>query len=242
MDCQIALETTTHRLTKKPQLLRDLCNDAALVQARAMPDDAALASLRGGDQFHKMVSSFVGGNFACSCRLNKVIHGKSFVWGPLAFSLETATQGHFPGCPAAQVIGLDQNQKIGLKYTGLRRLLDSAIQLSFSMKSGAGGWSISPNFTYYPTVDEGTAPAFRALRLLGKAAVGATSYYPSLTLVQWEMLAALALAKILRLFRDRKASPLAVNSRNQSLVHYVAELVSSPEKSHTDPVLTHVLL
>lgn len=59
------------------------------------------------------------------------------------------------------------NQRlIRLRYAGLSRLLSSAICLTFTLFSGAGAYSLSPTFTYYPTVDESTAPAFRILNVV----------------------------------------------------------------------------
>lgn len=180
-----------------------------------------------------MVSSFLGASFACSCRAGKVLQGRSFIWGPLAISLETTTQGHLSGCPAAQVTGMERNQKVGLRYTGLKWFLDSAVQFSFAMKSGAGGWSISPNFTYHPTVDSKTAPAFRILTLLmepqnrvSRDAEIALSTHRA----RWQMFSALALAKLIKLFRTGKASPLAVNSRNENLIHHMMSSVSHSQQ------------
>jgi hypothetical protein len=118
-----------------------------------------------------------------------------------------------------------------LKYTGLRRLLGSAIELSFAMNSGAGGWGITPNLTYYPTVDPKTAPAFRILGSLERSLsfvmlsgrVGSEKNFP---LPQWDKIVALALAKILRLFQARKASPFSIDTANQVLTHVVARCVS----------------
>ncbi|KAK3897789.1 hypothetical protein C8A05DRAFT_47707 [Staphylotrichum tortipilum] len=163
-----------------------------------------------GGQFQTLVSSFTGGIGTCICRPLRILKRDFFGWGPVGLSFETAGQKHLPGCPISQTTEQDQTRTIGLKYTGLRHLLGSVIELSLAMKSGPGSWAISPNFTYHPTVDPMTAPAFQILKSLEGS------------LLLWEKLVALALAKILRLFQAGKASPLSVDSANRSLAHVAA--------------------
>jgi hypothetical protein len=115
----------------------------------------------------------------------------------------------------------NESQKFGLTFTGLRRLLKSAIQLSFVMPRGAGGWSFSPNITYYPTVDEEVAPAFRLMSLLRLS-----RHYDALDFVTWwEKLVPLAVSRILKLFQAGQADPRAVDARNRSLAHHLAAVV-----------------
>ncbi|KAJ8125608.1 hypothetical protein O1611_g8030 [Lasiodiplodia mahajangana] len=58
--------------------------------------------------------------------------------------------------------------KYAIEYRGLTKLLKTAFVLSFINTYGAGGGSISQGFTYYPTVDEKIAPAFRIMDLAWK--------------------------------------------------------------------------
>jgi hypothetical protein len=121
---------------------------------------------------------------------------------------------------------VDQSQRFGFRYTGFQHLLNSAVQLSFTIHSDTGGWAMSPHLTYYPTVDRKTAPAFRSLALL-RDSVDKLAPFEDLrrSIPQWEKLVALALTKILKSFQARKASPLAVDSDNQTLAHFAAQCV-----------------
>lgn len=152
----------TGRFLAKPSALREICDVSG-----------ALSSLeRNGydrDQFWNLVGSLAGRAMVCRCRPRRHIRRHNFTWSSLVFSVETAVPNHLPGCPLGQVAGVNRSQKLSLRYTGLWRILNSAVQLSFGMTRGAGGWSISPSFTYYPTVDAETAPAFRILTLLKHA-------------------------------------------------------------------------
>lgn len=211
------------RLIGKPDALRELC-DASRTRAKPAADRGISTANDDEEQFASTLSLLAGSSFACSCRPRLQRQRSGAVWGPLAFYSETTTREHLPGCPLARAVDSGRNRKVGFEFTGLRSLLNAAVQVSFVTKSGAGGFSISPNFTYYPTVDENTAPAFRMVNLirLSQTAPELVRGPP-----RWrDAFAALVLAKLVQLFRSQRASPLAVDSRNRSLVHHAAHHVS----------------
>ncbi|KAK8083886.1 hypothetical protein PG996_002667 [Apiospora saccharicola] len=107
-------------------------------------------------------------------------------------------------------------RSIGIKYTGFASILQAAVDFSFTMTSGAGGFSISPNLTYYTTVtvNHQTDPAFRTLGLLRDCTLfcnGSIDHF-----------AIACFSKLVRLFDDKKACPAAVTLGNRSLLHSVA--------------------
>lgn len=172
------------------------------------------------------MQTYAAGRFSCLCSHRQRLHRNNTMWGSLTFSFETATEQHLPGCPAGQLaISASQSQKVSLTYSGLRHLLDSAIQLSFTMSWGAGAWSLSPNFIYYPTVNSETAPAFRLLTLLHESATSGSLGGES-SLSRWEKFSSSVGFAILRLLQANKVSPRAVDHRNRSLVHVLSDCVS----------------
>lgn len=98
-------------------------------------------------------------------------------------------------------------------------LLNRAIAVAFSMSSGAGGFSIGPSFTYYATVDEESAPAFRLLGILERSFIYYRWYGDLNGIIE------LVSRKILSLFHERQASPTDMNSHNQSLLHLAGKAV-----------------
>ncbi|KAK8018871.1 hypothetical protein PG991_008061 [Apiospora marii] len=117
---------------------------------------------------------------------------------------------------AANLLDNDQldDQTYGLRYTGLARVIKAAIGVSFDMRSGAGGWSVGPSFSYYPTVDAENDQSFRIMDILREVFYGrqfggeaADSFHQK------------ALRKIVRLLVTGKTSPLAVDHCNRSLMH-----------------------
>ncbi|KAK8041063.1 hypothetical protein PG994_014070 [Apiospora phragmitis] len=107
---------------------------------------------------------------------------------------------------------------INFKYKGLASILQSVVEISFAKTSGAGGFSSSPSFTYRPTVNKRTDPAFRILYLLQQlyGRVGGQT--------RGEFTIA-CMRRLVRLFDNRKACPTAVTERGVSLMHEAAHSV-----------------
>ncbi|KAH6641013.1 hypothetical protein F5144DRAFT_562295 [Chaetomium tenue] len=212
---EITPEMATGRLLAKPGVLKDISDAAATLMKPS--GIGTTMNHHHATRFSNAVSTYTGGSLSCLCRHRRRVRTKTAVWGSLVLSSEAATEQHLPGCPATQVvIGTDRSHKVGLAYTGLRNILNSAIQLSFQISWGAGAWSLSPNFTYYPSVDAETAPVFRILFLLYNSRSSG-----SLRELAWEQLTVSAVSVILKMFRAHKASPRAVDAKNRSLVYHL---------------------
>ncbi|CAH0017327.1 unnamed protein product [Clonostachys rhizophaga] len=216
----------TSRLLSKPAVLRDMCDASGAREFYKSNQSPSI--MNHGSAQTSMVSRYPGGRFSCVCHHLQHLQRNDSVWGAINVSIETITEKHLPGCPAGRMI-LDTNQsrKISFTYTGLRNLLNSAVQLSFMMPSGAGGWSLSSNIAVYPIVDSRTAPVFKLLTMVETAQRHMTdetklteTLYPSVV------------SSILRLFQAQKASPRAVDDENRSLVHY---LIKCPLPSQAEP-------
>lgn len=143
-------------------------------------------------------------------------------WGPFEFYEEdTLTEENLPDSNISQTIS--RHRSIGLKYIGAANLLSRAVNIAFSMRSGAGGFSIAPSFTYYATVDERTAPAFRLLNVLreylGSPVVNKEEHFQGIAETVFE--------KIFMLYRERRASYTDVDFNNGTILHIVGYLVCS---------------
>ncbi|KAG8161246.1 hypothetical protein KVR01_009510 [Diaporthe batatas] len=108
---------------------------------------------------------------------------------------------------------------VGFNYTGLTRILKTAINMSFALTYGAGGFSISPSFTCNPTVDSRLDPAFRILDLLGEGSLRLENGLDTLITA--------CMKRLIQLFDDGKVCPTAVDQRNRSLMHYAIPAFSS---------------
>ncbi|RBA12698.1 hypothetical protein FPRO05_04148 [Fusarium proliferatum] len=215
----------TGRLLGKPAVLREMC-DAVVTQEQHRPKRKPSVPHETAARVSTGMSRYSGGRFSCLCRHRRHVQRWNAALGSFVLSHETTTERHLPGCPVTRdILDPDRSQKIALTYAGLRRLLNSAIQFSLTIRSGAGGSSFGPNFTYYPIVDSNRAPAFKMLYLLKRC----FKYNANLTLSGyseipglWEKLVPSVVSYVLSLLQAKQASPRAVNDRNESLVYSVA--------------------
>ncbi|KAI0907984.1 hypothetical protein F4823DRAFT_601089 [Ustulina deusta] len=158
----------------------------------------------------------------CLCRpLHKMTHYRKH-WGCLSFSYKISyIRKHLPGCPFSLINSETQAISYIIEYSGLKILLRTAVVLSFTNTRSAKERSISPGFTYYPTVDECTAPTFRILRLARYMVQSCPKEHIS------------DVAKVLQhcfncitVFYSRgKACPKDINSDGESIMHLVANLI-----------------
>ncbi|RYP62588.1 hypothetical protein DL771_009667 [Monosporascus sp. 5C6A] len=216
-------EVVVGRLLAKPSNLRALCDEvtAPLEEAQTglkRPSRHLGAPLLRG--------SVTGSGTNCICRRRQRYHQQRLRLGALELYDETTVaEEHLPDCQISQVLPRHRHRSLGVKYTGAARLLNRAVNMAFSMTFGAGGFSIAPVFTYYATVDGQTAPAFQLLNIMRDA----IHHFRDSGLTHWNTLGETALKKILKLFRERKASPTDVDSMNRSLLHLTGHLRMAEE-------------
>lgn len=200
--------------------------DAVVTQEKRRPKREPSVLHETAARVSTGMSRYTGGRFSCLCRHRRHFQRWNAALGSFVLSHETTTERHLPGCPVTRdILEPDRTQKLTLTYAGLPRLLNSAIQFSLTIRSGAGGSSFGPNFTYYPIVDSNRAPAFKMLELLGSCfeynsmlTIHGYSEIPAL----WEKLVPSVVSAVLSLLQAKKASPRAVNDCNESLVYSVA--------------------
>jgi hypothetical protein len=172
---------------------------------------------------------------ACDCRPSRRITRRTNKFASLSFSFESSSfVRHLPDCPFAQILGDQHTQSLALDFDSLKSLLQKAVTVSFSLRRGAGGFSISPNFSYYPVVDDMTAPVFRVINFIpslmfrfsdiNQDALNSNSIS---TIEAYIGVVEYIFDQVILLFRRRKASPKDVNSQGDSLVHAVVERIVS---------------
>ncbi|KAI8631711.1 hypothetical protein F5Y19DRAFT_473390 [Xylariaceae sp. FL1651] len=169
------------------------------------------------------------GSHACSCKTSQNISRRRNSWGALSVISETATiTSHLSDCPYSQFSNDQHTTSLVLEYRGLRNMLQKAVRLSFLLSHGAGGFSISPNFTYYPSVNEAEAPTFRIMTLA--ATMARYTYLLSgdkATPEEIDQIAdvlQLCFDGVLSLYRKGKASPRDVDSLGRSLMSFAIRI------------------
>ncbi|KAK4224141.1 hypothetical protein QBC38DRAFT_25931 [Podospora fimiseda] len=235
-----SLKLITGRLVSKPGALKEIC-DAADMRKDLKISGQSTTSLvvsknHYNEQFQAIMSSF-GASASCFCRPRQRLEQKVPAHNSLfSFFVETAImEQHLPGCSAGRANSKEQRKEYVLVYNGLRRVLNSAIRISFAMHTGAGAWSITPTFKYYPTVDPNDAPAFRIMKFISdvvnwRPRTWEDDDYERRVIEEnaqeWPKLVALAFSKVVLQLRKNKISPLAIDSQKRSLLHYAAEAMN----------------
>lgn len=198
----------------KPSNLRDLCDEVAGLPGQSETNRVESSTYSRSPSTCNPVK---WSSFTCTCRRRRRYQRRQVQLGPIELYDELSlTQEHFLNCRFFQVVTDRRRRSLGFKYTGLTGLLNRAVAMAFSMSSGAGGFSINPSLTYYATVNEGTAPAFQLVHILG------------LVLrcnIQSDYLTEFVehiLTKIMKLIQDREASPTDVSSDDRTLLLYAA--------------------
>ncbi|KAI0415246.1 hypothetical protein F5X98DRAFT_377021 [Xylaria grammica] len=170
---------------------------------------------------------------ACLCRSYRKTSYHRSSWGYFSFSFEASNiRNHLPSCPFSQFDGEMRATNFSVEYSGLKRLVQKAFVLSFVNAYGAGGRSIGPSFTYYPTVNKYTAPAFRVMMLAHDMVY---QYRPGLSHTEAVVKALhCCYDSIITLYSRKKASPKDISLGGQSLMHWAAYILIDLE--YGDPV------
>ncbi|KAK8084396.1 hypothetical protein PG997_005667 [Apiospora hydei] len=132
----------------------------------------------------------------CVCGRPRNMHRKHFQLGPWYLYSDLGTEGHLPYCPISRTGSPNAKRQYGFRYTGLTQVIKAAVGLSFVM------------------IDGDQDRAFRITELVFN--VDHTYGFGGGIISDFQQH---SLAKIARLFARGKASPLAVNDCNQSLMH-----------------------
>ncbi|KAI0799046.1 hypothetical protein GGR55DRAFT_692968 [Xylaria sp. FL0064] len=138
-------------------------------------------------------------------------------------------QKHLPECRFAKSEVPSNSKSIRFSYSGLRWLLSKAVDISVSLSTGAGGFSISPNITIRPTVDETQAPIFQSLEFLCESIEYYFKWDPRPNASMMLKLLEVVVHRIMQQYMSRKRSPHEVNSRGQSVLHRWIDLLCALE-------------
>lgn len=163
----------------------------------------------------------------CLCQKRWFKQQKVTTMASWVFSSEISNvQHHLPDCPFRSSVTSAKQTRWEIRFAGLRGLINCAVGLSFSASFGAGGFSLSPNFTYYPSINSSTAPVFRILNLLDWffwliLCSEETATEPSArTVLEF---VDLCIADIIYLYREGKAAPHAIDEFGRSALHHFAQ-------------------
>lgn len=199
------------RLIAKPSRLREVC-------------DIAEGKPGSSSQPLRRHSPAILARTSCICRKRRTRSKKAKIWGSWQVLTDTMTSNdHHADCICYIPGSETSSRRWAVAFTGLVGLLNRAIEVSFSYSSGAGGFSIGPDFTSYPTVDGRRSPVFRICSVMNFAAevYGHPSWKGADSMSDPIGFLELCTQKLILLYRHGKASPKAVDMYGRGVMHYL---------------------
>ncbi|KAG6365453.1 hypothetical protein INS49_007064 [Diaporthe citri] len=151
------------KLVSKPDALRKICDCAEI----GSPDDAP--DLPARYLTSQSMKSRAYAEFQCTCNPRRVSKTRKRRIGLAFMEQERVTDMvHSHWCRFAR-FNTPSNDKwsFGISVKALRGILNAALTISMSATFGAGGFGLSPSFTYFPIRED--SPALRVLSILQDA-------------------------------------------------------------------------
>lgn len=225
-------EQALGRLVAKPSNLESFAgqltslNPAA--EAHTKTTAGSTMSLAGGVDFD-----------TCSCFARRTRQRNRTRWANLEIFGDTVVHhSHFPSCRYARVPGsTSRHHMFGVRLQSVLGIVNSAIEVTFTMSVGARFGLGGPNFAYHPIVDSNVAPAFQLFGFLFACCwkmkeARRTGVGQPLLLSEWSDLTASVSTKLLDLYDQNRASPMDVDGQNGSLVNKALDILAYTASWH----------
>ncbi|CVK98990.1 uncharacterized protein FPRN_03919 [Fusarium proliferatum] len=167
------------------------------------------------------LSTIASSVMACSCRARRLRTRKTLRFGPLHFIDETTTDlAHYKDCEFS-FVDTKYSRNRTLRISSIVRLVNKALELTLRTTGGAGGFGISPSFTYFAEVDENRSPAFRVLNLLKRS-----SFKTEWAMTNCpEFFFKSIISKLQAIFSSGTARPTDLSSHGFSLLHVLCFII-----------------
>ncbi|TID04821.1 hypothetical protein CH35J_001957 [Colletotrichum higginsianum] len=203
------------RMRSKPDAMRMMCDLAA---AEPGPDPREDAHQHSSLQIRSGKTHL---DFQCRCKPRRVQTRRKRQAGPFYLISEAvAENNHARGCPLAGLVDTDTTWSAGISLQALRGLVSVAVATTLSSARGAGGFSISPVFTYAPVRDN--SPAFEVVSVLHQASN--LSSYGEFSRGAYSDLASRAVRTLQVIFRTKRASPFDLDEWGSNLLRHASGL------------------
>ncbi|KAI6762490.1 hypothetical protein HG530_008470 [Fusarium avenaceum] len=150
----------------------------------------------------------------CRCAERRRLQRKKSRWGPIFFDNEVdITTHHAPECPFSRVLPLTERKTntFGISIPNMLGIFKSAVHVSMSLTSGAGGLSLAQNITWTATVDQYSSPAFRIINAFSQAIEW------GLEIDHYELIAKSCMRRLELCYANHEASPGDINKDGQSV-------------------------
>lgn len=204
-------------LLEYPQDLRRVCDEASRLSRHSEPSSAVRSPQGLGSQSCISPRRYE----ICRCAERRRLQRKKSHWGLIFFENEVdITIYHAPECPLSKVLPLTERKTnaFGISIPNMWGIFKSAVHISMSLTSGAGGLSLAQNITWSATVDGSSSPAFRIIKAFYQAIERGVENE------HCELIAKSCMRRLELCYANHEASPADRNENGQSVF---ADLISS---------------
>ncbi|KAF4874197.1 hypothetical protein CGCSCA1_v006580 [Colletotrichum siamense] len=157
---------TFKNMISKPSALKAICDNVSNLETINRTDGSSLVLSETGTTEPVCRETDIQSQFRCTCNPRRILRRQKRSFGPVSFGKETVTRrSHVVGCPFA-IFNIHESNtwSAGITFRAFRGLVSAAVDVSLLITTGAGGFGISPSFTYFPMRER--SPAFRVVYIL----------------------------------------------------------------------------
>ncbi|KAL3300264.1 Ankyrin repeat-containing protein, partial [Colletotrichum asianum] len=199
------------KLMSKPDALKVACRELP----KEHPDQSLFRLDNMSDDLYSGEADGFYESLYCSCNTRRGLKRKTKRSGPAFLVREVVVETpHFSWCPLSASVHGQSKWSARISTRMLRGLASVALTVTTSTILGAGGFAISPSFTYLPIRE--TSPAREALRLLGKAFFGREWSDQDCKSLVWRTIKTIQAS-----FNSRTSSPFDIDNDGNTLFHDV---------------------
>ncbi|KAF4844857.1 hypothetical protein CGCSCA4_v007069 [Colletotrichum siamense] len=197
------------KLMSKPDVLKVVCREFP----KEHPDQSLFLPDKMSDNLYSGEADGFYESLYCSCNTRRGLKRKTKRSGPAFLVREVVVETpHFSCCPLSDSVQGQSKWSAGISTNVLRGLASVALTVTTSTILGAGGFAISPSFTYLPIRE--TSPSREALRLLGNAFYEREWSDQDCKSLVWRTIKTIQAG-----FSSRTSSPLDIDNDGNTLLH-----------------------
>lgn len=207
---------TLKNMVSKPSALRVICDNMNSLETIGRTDDSYLDSSETVKTEFVRQETNVWSQFHCNCKPQRILRRQKRSFGGVSFAKEAVTKrAHVIGCPFAVLSTQETNSwSAGITFRAFQGLISTAVNVSLSITTGAGGFGVSPTFTCCQMRQN--SPAFQVVDILLLAY--RTLQHKS-TGEELNKLFERSVQTLKTVFTSRASSPFEIDTKGDTLLH-----------------------
>ncbi|KAL3300202.1 Ankyrin repeat-containing protein [Colletotrichum asianum] len=229
---------TLRNMVSKPSALRAICDNMSSLGTMNRMDGSSLALSETVSTEPACQEMNIRSQFRCTCNPRRILRRQKRSLGPVSFAKEAVTEKtHGIECPFAVFNTHGTNTwSTGITLRAFRGLVSAAVNVSLSITTGAGGFGISPSFTYFHM--RASSPASQVVDIW-LSALGTVGH--KLTNAELVKLSERGIQTLKTVFTARASSPFEIDIKGDTLLHAATKQPSRVWVNHPHELIEFLL-